>query len=135
MFNQITILGYLGNDASSKNANGTTVTKFSVATKKSWKDENNEWQEKTQWHQVVFFAQNFEAITSRLVKGALVFVQGQLTTHEYDRTIKVPAGGKKIIEHVMKQLVVEIKAETIRVLDRSANTDHEAAEPAPMEDP
>jgi single-strand DNA-binding protein len=135
MFNQITILGYLGNDAASKNANGTTVTKFSVATKKSWKDENNEWQEKTQWHQVVFFAQNFEAITSRLVKGALVFVQGQLTTHEYDRTIKVPAGGKKIIEHVMKQLVVEIKAETIRVLDRPAHTDHGVAEPEPTEAP
>jgi single-strand DNA-binding protein len=134
MFNQITILGYLGNDASSKNANGTTVTKFSVATKKSWKDDNNEWQEKTQWHQVVFFAKNSEAITSRLVKGAQVFVQGQLTTHEYDRTIKVPAG-KKIIEHVIKQLVVEIKAETIRVFDRSANTDHEAAEPEPTEAP
>jgi single-strand DNA-binding protein len=127
MFNQITILGYLGQDASSKNANGTTVTKFSVATKKSWKDQNDEWQEKTQWHQVVCFG-GFEAMTSRLVKGAQVFVQGQLTTHEYDRTIKVPAGGKKVIEHVIKQLVVEIKADTIRVLDRSANNDSDACD-------
>jgi Single-strand binding protein family len=31
------------------------VTKFSVATRKSWKDENNEWKEKTQWHNVVAF--------------------------------------------------------------------------------
>ena len=135
MFNQITILGYLGNDASSKNANGTTVTKFSVATKKSWKDQNNEWQEKSQWHQVVCFGPNFEALTSRLVKGAQVFVQGQLTTHEYDRTHKVPAGGKKVIEYVIKQLVVEIKADTIRVLDRSVNPDNDAAEPEPTEAP
>jgi single-strand DNA-binding protein len=134
MFNQITILGYLGNDASSKNANGTTVTKFSVATKKSWKDQNNEWQEKSQWHQVVCFGATFESLTSPL-KGAQVFVQGQLTTHEYDRTHKVPAGGKKVIEYVIKQLVVEIKADTIRVLDRSANTDHEATEPEPTEAP
>ena len=129
MFNQITLLGYLGKDASSTNKSGTTVTKFSVATKKSWKDQNNEWQEKSQWHQVVCFGPAFDAITSRLVKGALVFVQGQLTTHEYDRTIKVPAGGKKVIEHVVKQLVVEVKADTIRILDRSANADNDAAEP------
>ena len=56
-------------------------------------------------------------------------------TKRSNGTHKVPAGGKKIIEYVTKQLVVEIKAETIRVLDRSANTDHEAAEPAPTEAP
>jgi single-strand DNA-binding protein len=134
MINQLTILGHLGQNATVKHANGTTITKFSVATKKSWKDENNEWQEKSQWHQVVCFGSNFEAMSSRLVKGALVFVQGQLTTHEYDRTIKVPAG-KKVIDHVVKQLVVELKADTIRVLDRSANTDHDAVEPEPAEAP
>jgi single-strand DNA-binding protein len=134
MINQLTILGHLGQNATLKHANGTTITKFSVATKKSWKDENNEWQAKSQWHQVVCFGSNFEAMSSRLVKGALVFVQGQLTTHEYGCTIKVPAG-KKVIDHVVKQLVVELKADTIRILDRSTNTDHDAAEPEPMEVP
>jgi hypothetical protein len=47
----------------------------------------------------------------------------------------VPAGNGKTIEHVIKQLVVEVKADTIRVLDRSANTDHEAAEPEATEAP
>ncbi len=42
MINQLTILGHLGQNATVKHANGTTITKFSVATKKSWKDENNE---------------------------------------------------------------------------------------------
>jgi single stranded DNA-binding protein len=135
MFNQITLLGYLGKDASSSNKNGTIVTKFSVATKKSWKDQNDEWQEKSQWHQVVCFGENFEAVTSRLVKGAQVLVQGQLTTHEYDRTHKVPAGNGKVIEHVVKQLVVEVKADTIRILDRSANTDNEVVEPESTEAP
>ena len=54
MINQLTILGHLVQNATVKHANGTIITKFSVATKKSWKDENNEWQEKSQWHQVVF---------------------------------------------------------------------------------
>ena len=52
--NQLSIIAFLGKDAETKSLpNGTPVVKFSAATKRSWKDDNNEWQEKTQWHQVV----------------------------------------------------------------------------------
>jgi hypothetical protein len=54
MINQITLVGFLGRDAQKKALpNGTPVLNFSLATKKVWKDSNNEWQERTQWHQVV----------------------------------------------------------------------------------
>ena len=120
--------GFLGKDVETKSLqNGTTVVKFSVATKRSWKDTNDEWQERTQWHQVVGFGDGFAKLAERLVKGTHVFVQGELTTREYDRTIKVP-NGKKVIEHVMKQPVVELKADTIRILDRSSNGERDAAE-------
>ena len=89
--NQLSIIGFVGKNAETKYLpNGTPVTKFSVATKKSWKDENDEWKEKTQWHNVVAFGKSFAQMADRLVKGAHVFVQGELTTREYDRTIKVP---------------------------------------------
>jgi len=55
MINQITIVGFLGADAQKKAPpNGTPVLNFSLATKKVWRDSNNEWQVRTQWHQVVF---------------------------------------------------------------------------------
>ena len=55
VINQITIVGFLGGDAQKKALpNGTPVLNFSLATKKVWKDSNNEWQVRTQWHQVVF---------------------------------------------------------------------------------
>ena len=133
--NQLTIIGFCGKQAETKYLpNGTAVVKFSVATKKSWKDENNEWKDKTQWHNVVAFGKGFEQMTQRLVKGAHVFVQGELNTREYDRTIKVP-NGKKAIEHVLPQLVVELKADTIRLLDRSSSNAEpsDAAEPPPQE--
>jgi single-strand DNA-binding protein len=131
--NQLSIIGFLGKDAEQKSLqNGTSVVKFSVATKRSWKDTNDEWQERTQWHQVVGFGDGFAKLAERLAKGAHVFVQGELTTREYDRTIKVP-NGKKVIEHQMKQLVVELKADTIRILDRSSNGEREAAEPQTAE--
>ena len=131
--NQLSIIGFLGKDAEQKSLqNGTSVVKFSVATKRSWKDTNDEWQERTQWHQVVGFGDGFAKLAERLAKGAHVFVQGELTTREYARTIKVP-NGKKVIEHQMKQLVVELKADTIRILDRSSNGEREAAEPQTAE--
>ena len=40
---------------------------------------------------------------------------------------------EQVIEHQMKQLVVELKADTIRILDRSSNGEREAAEPQTAE--
>ena len=89
------------------------------------------WQQKTQWHTVVAFGKSLAQIADRLIKGAHVFVQGELITREYDRNIKVPAGKGKTFEHTIRQLVVELKADTIRILDRSSATDErsDAAEP------
>jgi single-strand DNA-binding protein len=121
-----------GAKAETKNLrNGTPVTKFSIATKRSWKDENNEWKEKTQWHNVVAFGKGFAQLADRLVKGAHVLVQGELSAREYDRTIKVLNGEGKSTEHTIQQLVVELRADTIRLLDRSCAscTPSDAAEP------
>jgi single stranded DNA-binding protein len=130
--NQLSIIGFVGKNAETKYLpNGTPVTKFCVATKKSWKDENNEWKEKTQWHNVAAFGKGFAQLADRLVNGAHVFVQGELTTREYDRLIKVPTAKGKTIEHTIQQLVVELKADTIRILDRSSynGEQSDAAEP------
>ena len=121
--NQLTIIGFIGRNAETKQlSNGTAVTKFSVATTKSWKDEKGEWKERTQWHNVLAFGQGFAQMAPRLVKGAHVFVQSELTTREYERTIPIP-NGKKSIELPIQQLAVELKADTIRILDRTANSE------------
>jgi single-strand DNA-binding protein len=120
-FNQLTIIGYIGKNAETKQLpNGTPVTKFSVATTRSWKNDKGEWTDKTQWHNVVAYGQRFAQIAPRLAKGAHVFVQGELTTREYERTIQVPSG-KKMIEHVIQQLADELKADVIRLLDRTSD--------------
>ncbi len=62
--------------------------------------------------------------------------RGKLTTREYDRLMKILTAKGKSIEHTIQQLVIELKADTIRTLDRSsANSEQsEAAEP-PVEVP
>jgi single-stranded DNA-binding protein len=64
-------------------------------------------------------------------KGSYVFVKGELQTREYDRTITVPSGKNKSVEHVNQQLVVELKGDTVRMLDRSGSS----AEPSDAIEP
>ena len=65
MINQLTIVGYVGKNAETKYlANGTPVVKFSVATRKAWKDEQGEWKDRTQWHNVIAYGKGFEPIAS-----------------------------------------------------------------------
>jgi single-stranded DNA-binding protein len=72
-------------------------------------------------------------MASRLVKGAHTFVQGELTTRAYDRTIAIP-NGKKSIEHVIQQLAVELKADAIRLLDRAGSADQSEGAQQPAEE-
>jgi single-stranded DNA-binding protein len=65
---------------------------------------------KTQWHRVIAFGQGFAQMAPRLLKGMLVFVQGEINTREYERTITVRAGKSS-------------SRPTIRILDRSSNSD------------
>jgi single stranded DNA-binding protein len=54
--NQLTIIGFTGQDAELHyTQNGTPVTTLSVATKGSWKNDQEEWQSRTEWHRVVAF--------------------------------------------------------------------------------
>jgi len=52
--NQLTIIGFTGNDAETHyTTGGTLVTTLSIATKESWKNADGEWQSRTEWHRVL----------------------------------------------------------------------------------
>jgi hypothetical protein len=53
--NHVQLIGFLGKDPEKRQVrgNGTNFTVLSVATQQSWKDSNDEWQSKTEWHRVV----------------------------------------------------------------------------------
>ena len=61
--NQLTIIGFTGQDAELHyTQNGTPVTTLSVATKESWKNDQGEWQSRTEWHRVVAFGKLDRAV-------------------------------------------------------------------------
>ena len=82
--NKVILIGNLGRDAETKfTPSGAAVTKFSVATTRSWKDQQtNEWKEETNWTNVVVWRQ--ENVANYLTKGKQVYVEGRLQTRSYD---------------------------------------------------
>ncbi len=82
--NKVILIGNLGRDAETKfTPSGVSVTKFAVATTRSWKDQQtNEWKEETNWTNVVLWRQ--ENVSNYLTKGKQVYVEGRLRTHSYD---------------------------------------------------
>ena len=79
---------------------------------------------------MVAYGDHFVRVALRLTTGAHVFVQGEMITRTYDRTIEVP-NNKQMIQHTIKALLVELKAETIRLLDHGGTDPavSDAAEP------
>lgn len=53
--NSITLVGFVGSDPEQRQAkgNGSKFTVLSVATQRSWKNADDEWSSRTEWHRVV----------------------------------------------------------------------------------
>jgi single stranded DNA-binding protein len=64
---------------------GRTSPVLSVATQQSWKDANEEWQSRTEWHRVVAFNRLGESIADALHKGDHVLVDSMVVSTKYER--------------------------------------------------
>jgi single-strand DNA-binding protein len=82
--NKVILIGHLGRDAETAfTASQTSVTKFSVATNRRWKDQQTgEWKEETDWSRVTLW--RGENVAPYLTKGTQVYVEGRLQTRSYD---------------------------------------------------
>jgi single-strand DNA-binding protein len=83
--NKAILIGHLGKDPEVRYMpSGKAVTNVSMATSESWKDRNTgEKQERTEWHNLVFFSPLAEIAGQYLRKGSLVFVEGRLQTRKW----------------------------------------------------
>lgn len=83
--NKVILVGNLGKDPEVKyTPSGTAVAKFSIATSNRYKDKNDQWQEQTEWHNVVAWARLAEIAGEYLKKGNKVYVEGRLQTRSWD---------------------------------------------------
>jgi single-strand DNA-binding protein len=115
--NSVTLVGFVGADPEQRQAkgNGLKFTVFSLATQRSWKNVDDEWSSKTEWHRVVVFRPLLaERIVATIKKGAHVLVEGSLVSSTYEQ----PNGkGKK--SKTTKITSWSIRADDVRKLDRN----------------
>jgi single-strand DNA-binding protein len=59
------------------------MVKFNIATNEHWTDkQSGERQERTEWHRIVIFDERLASFAEQyLVKGARVYIEGQVRTH------------------------------------------------------
>jgi len=83
--NKVILIGNLGKDPEVKyTPQGTPVAKLTVATNERYKDKNGEWQDRTEWHNVVLWQRLAEIAGEYLKKGGKVYIEGRLQTRSWD---------------------------------------------------
>ncbi len=118
--NEVTLLGTVGKDPVLKEI-GTEnkVANFSLATGKSYKDKQDQWQEKTTWHNIQAWNKLAEKAVKSIGVGTMVFIKGEISNREYEDK----DGNKKHI--------TEIIASSILVLNKKKTTEENSAPQTP----
>ena len=83
-FNQITLLGNVGNLEVKTFSNGGKIVEASLATGKRWKDRNGTQHEETQWHRLVISGALADTAERYVQKGDSLFVQGEMTYRQWE---------------------------------------------------
>lgn len=82
--NKVILIGRLGADPETRYMpNGDAVTNITLATTETWKNQNGEKQEKTEWHRCTFYRKLAEIAGEYLKKGGLVYIDGKLETRKW----------------------------------------------------
>ena len=84
-FNQITLLGNVGNLEVKTFSNGGKIVEASLATGKRWKDRNGTQHEETQWHRLIISGALADTAERYIQKGDPLFVQGEMTYRQWER--------------------------------------------------
>ena len=83
--NKVILLGNVGKDPEIRSTpGGTMVATFGLATSDRQKDPQGNWQDHTEWHNLVAFTRTAEIIRDYVKKGSKVYVEGILRTSSWD---------------------------------------------------
>ena len=86
--NKVILVGRLGKDPETRYmTSGDAVTTATLATSETWRDKSGEKQEKTEWHNLVFYNRGAyklaEIAGEYLKKGSQIYAEGKLQTRKW----------------------------------------------------
>lgn len=104
--NKVILIGNLGQDPELRYTSaGVAVATFTLATNESWKDQDGNSQERTQWHNLVAWRKLAEICGEYLKKGSRIYAEGRLQYRNYDD------------KNGVKRYVTEIVIDQMMMLD------------------
>src|SRR5580698_1018682 len=121
--NQVTLMGNLTRDPELRQTpTGQNVTSFSLALNRSYKDASGEWQEATDYIDIVCWGPLAERVAQYLSKGRRCLVQGRLQSRSWE-------------QEGQKRSKVEVLANDVTFLDSrgTGDSDSGSSNQAPAE--
>ncbi|MCL4357757.1 single-stranded DNA-binding protein [Patescibacteria group bacterium] len=119
--NQVMLMGNLTRDSELRQTpNGQNVCGFSIALNRSYKDANDEWQEATDYIDIVAWGVLAERVAQYLSKGRRVLVQGRLQSRSWE-------------QDGAKRSKVEVLANDVTFLDGRNSDDSSSSSQKPEE--
>lgn len=83
--NRVILAGRVGRDPEITHIPSTNrdLAKFSIATTEGYMDKNNQWQDITEWHNLVAWGPLAQKVERSVHRGALVLIEGKLKTRKW----------------------------------------------------
>ncbi|MGO8757885.1 MAG: single-stranded DNA-binding protein [Terracidiphilus sp.] len=83
--NKVILLGNVGKDPEIRSTpNGVMVANFSLATSDRFQDPQGNWQDRTEWHNLVAFKRLAEIVRDYVKKGSKLYIEGKIQTRSWE---------------------------------------------------
>jgi single-strand DNA-binding protein len=83
--NKVILLGNVGKDPEMRSTGGgTIVANFTLATSDRFQDASGNWQDRTEWHNLVAFKRTAEIVRDYVKKGTKLYIEGKIQTRSWD---------------------------------------------------
>lgn len=113
-FNQATVIGFVGDEPRIiQTQSNSAMASFAIATTERGyqRQDGTQVEDRTEWHNIVFFGKPAEVIGRYVHKGSSLFVQGKMRTRSYEDKDGV------------KRYVTEIIGDNFQLLDKKQTSD------------
>lgn len=113
MLNKVLLIGRLGKNPEIKYVQtDVPVVRFSIATSESYKTQDGERKELTEWHNIIAWRGLAKTAEQYLQKGMLIYVEGRIQTRRWTD------------QNNIERYSTEILADTFKMLEKKGERDN-----------
>ncbi|PIU45396.1 MAG: single-stranded DNA-binding protein [Ignavibacteriales bacterium CG07_land_8_20_14_0_80_59_12] len=132
--NKVTLIGNVGKDPEIRyTTSGVAVASFTMATSERWKDQEGNFQDHTEWHNIVAWRRLAEIVNEYVKKGNKLYIEGKIRNRSYDDK----NGVKRYVSEILADDIILLTARPGAVVGAESGLDDrsEPSVPAARSEP